>query len=214
MITQIPDWKNKTWGELNTYKSQLKLNSEQHDILVGTILGDLYMQQIGKSSRLVFEQKNKEYLYHLYEQFQTWTRTPPKERKQQRLSSSEIKSTWYFSTLSHPEIQNYRVKFYTNGKKTIPSTISDCLTPRSLAYWFMDDGTYNQGYYSLATCSFTLDEQKILLDALATKFNLVAKSYGKNHQNIYFPASNNSNILFRNIIEPYLVPSMLYKLGP
>ena len=29
------------------------------------------MQQIGKSSRLVFEQKNKEYLYHLYEQFQT-----------------------------------------------------------------------------------------------------------------------------------------------
>jgi hypothetical protein len=56
------------------------------------------MQQIGKSSRLVFEQKNKERPRRSHARLQTWTRTPPKERKQQRLSSSEIKSTWYFST--------------------------------------------------------------------------------------------------------------------
>lgn len=78
---------------MNEYKNNLKLNKEQHDIIMGTVLGDLYIRQIGKYSRLVFEQKNKEYLFHLYDKFKDFTRTPPKERKQQRLSTSAIKST-------------------------------------------------------------------------------------------------------------------------
>jgi hypothetical protein len=55
---------------LNAYKANLKLTPIQHDIIVGTLLGDVYLQQIGKFSRLVFEQKNKDYLFHLYHHFQ------------------------------------------------------------------------------------------------------------------------------------------------
>jgi hypothetical protein len=56
-------------------------------------LGDLNLRKIGNYSRLVVEQKNKEYLFHLYEIFKDFIRTPPKERLQQRLETSEIKST-------------------------------------------------------------------------------------------------------------------------
>jgi hypothetical protein len=75
----------------------------------------------------------------------------------------------------------------------------------------MDDGTFNQGYFSLASCSFSEPENNLLIQALASKYNLLVKPHGKSHSNLYFPAK--SNIQFKTIIEPYIVPSMLYKLG-
>jgi len=71
----------------------LKLTQQQKEIIVGGLLGDFSLRKIGKFSRLVLEQKNKDYLFHLYDIFKDFVRTPPKERLQQRLKTSEIKST-------------------------------------------------------------------------------------------------------------------------
>lgn len=60
---------NRTWKELNAYKDSLKLSQEQRETIVGSCLGDLNIRKIGKYSRLVFDQKNKEYLFHLYDVF-------------------------------------------------------------------------------------------------------------------------------------------------
>lgn len=82
----------KTRKDLNEYKDNLKLNDVQREVLVGGIMGDLNLRKIGKYSRLVVEMKNKEYLFHLYEIFKDFIRVAPKERLQQRLPTSEIKS--------------------------------------------------------------------------------------------------------------------------
>ena len=74
-MTKIPKHINKQ--ELNNYKNLLDLTQEQKDIIIGTCLGDLYIRHIGKYSRLVFEQKNIEYLFHLYEKFRNFTRIEP-----------------------------------------------------------------------------------------------------------------------------------------
>jgi hypothetical protein len=137
---------NKDLKALNAYKDTLKLTPEQHEVIVGLVLGDVYIRKIGKFSRLVFEQKNKDYLFHLYTMFQDFTRTAPKERKQQRLSTSEIKSTWFFSTVSHALFQTYRDMFYPQGKKTVPVDLEKSLTPRALAYWYMDDGSLRRRF--------------------------------------------------------------------
>jgi hypothetical protein len=68
----------RTWKELNAYKDSLKLSQEQREILAGGLLGDLSLRKIGKFSRLVVEQKNKDYLLHLYDVFKAYVRTPPK----------------------------------------------------------------------------------------------------------------------------------------
>ena len=98
---------NKRWTVLNEYKANLKLSQQQQEILVGGLLGDFSLRKIGKDSRLILEQKNQEYLFHLYDIFKDFVRTPPKERLQQRLNTSEIKSTWYFSTISHSDFTKY-----------------------------------------------------------------------------------------------------------
>jgi len=91
MTNLIPSNRSRT--DLSNYKASLSFTEEQRDIILGTCLGDLNVRKIGKFSRLVFEQKNQEYLFHLYAKFSDFTRTPPKQRLQQRLSTSEIKST-------------------------------------------------------------------------------------------------------------------------
>jgi hypothetical protein len=116
------------------YKASLTLTQEQRDIIVGSCLGDLNIRQIGNYSRLVFDQKNKEYLFHLYDVFKEWVRTPPAERLQKRLPTSAICSNWHFSTISHADLQFYYTLFYPNGKKLLPLNIESYLTPRSLAY--------------------------------------------------------------------------------
>jgi hypothetical protein len=63
----------------------LKLTQQQKEIIVGGSSGDSSSRKIGKYSRLVFEQKNKDYLFHLYDISKAFVRTPPKERFQQRL---------------------------------------------------------------------------------------------------------------------------------
>jgi hypothetical protein len=75
----------------------------------------------------------------------------------------------------------------------------------------MDDGTFHKGYFSLASCCFSKHENNLLIQAIASKFNLLVKPHGSLYSNLYFPAI--SNIQFKTLIQPYLVPSMLYKLG-
>lgn len=122
-------------AELNDYKNNIKLTDEQREILVGGLLGDLNLRKIGKYSRLVVELKNKEYLFHLYEIFKNFIRNEPKERLQKRLITSEVKSYWYFSSISHSEFEYFYQLFYKNGKKIIPLNLDEYLTSRSLAYW-------------------------------------------------------------------------------
>lgn len=208
------DIQKRTWKELNAYKASLKLSQEQREILAGGLLGDLSLRKIGKFSRLVVEQKNKDYLFHLYDIFSDYVRTPPQERLQKRLPTSEVKSTWYFSTISHSDFEEFYTIFYPNNKKkTLPKNVVDYLTPRSLAYWFMDDGTYNKSYYSFATANFSAEEHDIIVNVLAEKFGLHCSVYKSKYNNLVVTATNASNKKFKDLVNPYVVPSMKYKLG-
>lgn len=207
--------KSRSWKELNEYKANLTLTQEQRDVIVGTSLGDLGIQQIGKYSRLVFEQKNKDYLFHLHHIFQNLTRTPPKERLQQRLKTSEVKSTWYFSTKSYAGIQEYRDIFYPYGKKVVPSSLQELLTPRAVAYWYMDDGGLKNRHFSISTACFSVEEHEALRDALRDKWGIQSNIQGlatkSGYLSLYIPAASSKKFL--DLVQPFIVPSMLYKIA-
>ena len=44
-----------------------------------------------------------------------------------------------FATLAHPELGDFRVRFYRDHRKVVPEDLA--LTPLSMAVWFMDDGS-------------------------------------------------------------------------
>ena len=97
--------------------------------------------------------------------------------------------------------------------KIIPLNIEEYLTPLALAIWFIDDGSlFNKGA-KLAINYFTFEEVNFLCKVLKRKYNIIAtpNKYGKDKGHIIY-IHNNSLKLFINIIKPYFLPSLYYKL--
>jgi LAGLIDADG DNA endonuclease family len=116
-----------------------------------------------------------------------------------------------FQTLSLSCFNKYRELYYnSSGIKIIPEFIINEMTPRSLAYWFMDDGykTINGYYYS--TESYSLDENNYLCYILNNKFNIESKPHKTtNGYRIYIPSSSKDR--FKETISPFIISHFNYK---
>ena len=111
---------------------------------------------------------------------------------------------------AHPIFKKIYDLLYQNSKKTITKEYLDKINhPIALAYWFMDDGS-NNGV--IATNSFNEYENDLLVSFLKEKFNINShKRINKlNQYIIQIEASSRHD--FENLISPYFVETMKYKL--
>jgi hypothetical protein len=78
----------------------------------------------------------------------------------------------------------------------------------------MDDGSRLGKSVIISTNCFTFEEMNFLCKILESKYNIIAtpNKCGKNKGHIIY-IHVNSIKLFYNIIKPYLLPSLYYKLG-
>jgi hypothetical protein len=198
--------------EIEENKSSLKLNDTQREILVGVLLGDAHLetQNRGRTYRLKFEYSIKQYEYanHLYELFKEWIITPP------QLKIDGTHRNIWFQTVSHQAFRFYAHQFYDENKKCIPKLIHRYLTERSIAYWFMDDGSVKSRESKSVlfnTQCFKENDVERLIKVLQVHFNLEAsKRKQKEGYQIYI--SGKSYERFREIIDPYIHLSMRYKI--
>ena len=124
-------------------------------------------------------------------------------------------------TRSYPDFKILHKLFYLNkgsleGKNSYIKFLSEdlihYLTPRALAYWFMDDGAYAVSGYYLHTKGFTFIDVFRLAGMLHYKFNLsITVQSHENRPVIYIKSE--SRLHFINLIKNYMHPSMMYKLG-
>ena len=120
-----------------------------------------------------------DYIQHLYSVFYNFVCTPPRVKNIRGGGARDRKCMW-FQTYSHPEFKFYDEAHEYKGlrrKKRVPQNIHELLTPRGLAYWFMDDGTYsfkNRKYYRFSTHSLPLEDQEMLVQALRGNFEIHA----------------------------------------
>jgi hypothetical protein len=191
-------------------KKIFNLTKYQRQVIVGTLLGNAHAesQNIGKSFRLKFEQRqsNKAYLFHLHEIFKNCCGSDPYQK---------TNKNWAFSTLSSTNLSFYGKYFYnTAGTKRIPRNIGRFLTPISLAYWFMDNGSIKSNESKgtiLHTHAFSLKEVELIIEALNRKFSIqAAPRKQKEGYQIYI--SGHSYEVFYSCIGPHLHDSMLYKV--
>ena len=216
--------------QLIEYKKTLQLTTIQKEILVGTLLGDA---TISKSKSIAlnvkFEQKlaNQEYVNHLYEIFQPYVGTPPRVRNITGGGAKDRQSIW-FRTYRHIDFKFYYDLFYrkTNQKnsadlrkKRVPKLIHKFLTPRALAYWFMDDGSYyynksknsQQKVYYFNTQSFSYEDIKILKKALKLNFNFDTNIYrDRKYYLLYIQPQSKDD--FSNLIRSFILEIFDYKL--
>lgn len=115
-------------------------------------------------------------------------------------------------------MEDFYVKVENKNIKFVPANANENLTAVSLAYWIMDDGSYNKikGCLILCTDSYSKEDVSRLISILKDKFNLSC-GITKNIQNekIYYRIRINKSPLSSLIlsIKPYLIPSMYYKVG-
>ncbi len=201
---------DKYWREVKI--NLPPLSPEQIDILIGTCLGDASIIKRKLGTSIKFEQGyiHKLYLLHLFEVFKPYCYVNNPQLRQN--SDSSIKSL-YFRTWSQP-IFNFQVDlFIIEGKKSIkPSLILNNLTPRGQAYWIMDDGSLNGNTMILHTQSYTKQECEIISSELNEKFNL--NTIVIPHKEVYYVVKIpfNDAKSQKNLIEPYIIQSFVYKL--
>lgn len=91
------------------------------------------------------------------------------------------------------------------------------MTPIGLAHWIQGDGYFSNGSVYICTDNFTLNEVKTLIDILNQKFGLKAgtikrvKDNGKICHRIRISSLSTQHL--RDLVSPYIIPEMLYKLG-
>lgn len=125
-----------------SYKSQVSLPSCLYEVIIGLMLGDCcaYKRYPNSVPVLRFCQGavHKDYLFHLFDIFAPYVATPPKSNTVKKGSSTY--EQWSFQTLSFPFFGPIYTMFYIEGKKVVPTNVSEVLTEKGLAYWFFDDG--------------------------------------------------------------------------
>lgn len=192
----------------------VKLTQRQQDILLGKILGDGFLEQNGKHVRLKVDHgaQQKDYVLWLYEELKSLALKPYQISVQDK-RNSHVYRHWRFATYSLPVLDNWKNTFYVNGKKVIPTSIINLLTPLSLAVWYMDDGFRRsdcKGLY-LCTSAYTIREQYFLQSSLSKRFNIqTTLHFARSNVRIYIPSSQADK--FCSIVRPFILPTFNYKL--
>lgn len=183
------------------------LTSTQHDVLVGSMLGDGTLRRQGNRKNALLEVnhsiKHHQYVDWKYGHFAQLTKSPPKQRQ-----GRGVRVAYRFTTRSLPEFTEYYLQYYCGGKKVIPTDLK--LSPLSLAVWFMDDGARSRSSFYLNTQQFIVVEQQLLQNAL---LKLGIRS-SLNRDKIYFRirVASGSAGRMQSMIAPFVLPCLRYKL--
>ncbi len=193
------------------------VTKRQREILIGTILGDGYLQRTGKrNARLKLEhsQHQKDYLWWKYEQLHNLMQDNPKRLERYNPIWKRTYTYYRCQTHSLPLLGRYKRYFYDEqGLKRIPENIAQLLrSPLSLAVWFMDDGHYypRDGVAYIYLSRYSGEELQRLVTALKDNFGLHPQVvWKKGYPCLYFPRKETQRLMA--LIKPWVPPCMKHK---
>ena len=207
---------HKYWQD---YKKQIPpITGQLWQVATAMSLSDASVYKVSREAYIKFEQgyKQKEFLYHLFHLFKGYCfmEEPGLRYELRGTRVGKIKSYW-FKTFSHNGFTPLWHLLYINGRKSIEEQfLLQQLTPCSLAYWIMSDGSLHHGGKTmlLHTQSFNWEENKIICGVLQKKFKLNCKVIPHKTKYSVVEISGKSAPLLRKLLIPFLIPSMMYKL--
>jgi hypothetical protein len=216
---------------MQKFNNKIKLTEEQKDLLIGTLLGDGNLQSETKGRtwryRSIHKKEHYDYINHKYIILMNLCGTEPKLYKVYDLRTNKYYERYLFSTLIQNSLRYYANMFYKYDInkdrfiKIVPLNIEKYLTPRVLAYWYMDDGSlkWKGKSNAMRICSegFSLDDVMRLKRVINDKYNINMQLIKIKKKDIiigYRLQINEANsILFRELIKPYLLEVMSYKVS-
>jgi len=203
----------------------MTLNQHQKDLIIGSLLGDGNMQTYSNGNtwryRALHQSKHFDYIFYKYDTLKDLCGTPPKESSTFDLRSNKWYYRYSFNTLTNPSLRFFANMFYTFDNETqrwvkmIPRKIELFLTPRALAYFYMDDGSLKWKNHStstrLCTDNFTYEDVKRLQKVLLCKY-AIHTTLSKSKKGHRIGISGENVTIFYDLIKPHMHSSMLYKI--
>jgi hypothetical protein len=210
----------------------------QHDLLAGSLLGDGSLQtETGRTWRYRALQKSDDralqksddraYLMEKYRILEPFCKTPPRESETFDERTNKSYFRYSFNTLQLPELKYYGDMFYSYDpttklyRKDVPLNVEKILTPRALAFFYMDDGALKWLYHSnamrICTENFSVVGVNRLQKALNKNFDLNTSltkkvlTSGEIRYRIAIKEGDSS--AFREVIKPFLIDCMRYKVS-
>lgn len=200
------------------------LSDYLNSVLIGIMLGDGFLYRSSATANTRFEMSFG-YKYKLYAEniellFKDYISNSLKEVTIKGKDRTYI--NYRLKTKTLPVFNQYHDLFYEEqmGKwgiikkvKIVPANIEKLLDPIVLAYLIQSDGSFSYNRVRIYTNSFTKAEVEVLAKAINTNFSLfTGVTHDRNNQWILTIGSRQLNLL-REIVSPYFVPSMLYRIG-
>lgn len=206
-------WCIRYFGKLEdkmaSRRQNIQITQEQKEYIFGTLLGDGNLRYCGKHTiygRINHSIIQEEYCQYKQKILKNLT-YPVKYTSKYLKTTNKTYKQCYFCFKPNMELISIYNMFYKNGKKDIPEDLS-LLTPKALAWWFMDDGTSSGNCsISIATCSFSLEGLLRLQKYLKEVYN-ISTTIQKDFK-LYFHAK--SAVEFYNLIKDYIIENMQYK---
>lgn len=206
--------KNGSWS----FKKEMPnaLSKDQEEILIGGLLGDLYLYQnknhinAGIASNRAL--KDLEYSKFEYESFKEFCNSGIKNKQYFDTRTNKIYYGVYFRTRVSEIFTPYKKKWYPNGIKIVPRDLK--LSPLICAIWFCDDGSVirlkNSLKLQLSTDGFKKEEVEFLASLLKKEIDAEFNVYAKESHYVIH-AAHEATIKFINYITPYFPKSMKRK---
>jgi hypothetical protein len=192
-------------------------NSNVIYTLIGSLLSDGQAEKRKNKTRFHIHAKsrNAEYIFWLHKFFYSRGYCSSNKLKVSKIISKN--NTVYYSikfrTFSFSSLNYLYDAFYdTQKKKIIPTNISSLLTKKAFAIWFINMQEKSGSGVKISTESFTYSQVCLLQKAIFEKFSL--KCTIQKHKDkyvLYFV--KNDMTAFSDLIKPYLLDCMLYKLN-
>lgn len=206
--------------KLPNVDKNIELTPEMEEVIVGTLLGDAWIGYVYSGCTAPKYQATHSIKQEIYTKTIYNCLSPIMSKHIKYMERKPItinNKTYNCSDIIGVYSKNskclipFRNAFYPNGKKIIPmSFIKDKFTAKSLAYWYMDDGSLDRRRHSYIfnTQCFTKENLEEFILFLYDKFNLQFTI--KKDNSLYLRHS--SNLIFENLIKNYLTEDMKYKL--
>ena len=198
---------------------------QQESVLYGSLLGDanLSIQKNGTNACLRMEQgiKQTEWLRWKFDIFQPWINSDKPSMYMNRTTAGKTCPSIKFTTVATPLFTKHYYVFYNDSVKVVNKAILDKVDALALAVWFQDDGSYcysptsNQATMKLATNGFNKFEQEMIRAYFHSKWNFdtyIATDRGSTNETYHIRLKSESQSRFVEIIRPFVIPSLEYKL--
>lgn len=193
-------------------KEIIPLTDTEFQVLLGTVLGDTHLYRkytngdcTGTCNHCL---EQKELIFTKYNYLKNISKEPRLVNKYDERLKNPSYQQWYWYINANPALNELYDMFYKDKIKYINKELFEKIEPLGLAIWYMDDGSNVRSGYILCTNAFTDEDLKIIQDVLLHKFG-INTSVHKDHS-LYI--KSDSKLTFKNLIEPYIVESMKYKL--